>query len=430
MRSYKLLAVAVALSFDALAGDSLTLARKAALFQHDLEQRFMLDGQALCKRFVPTEQRPFVSYNMPDNAYMTGIYLGTLAMKYAVTRDEADKAAVLASIDALHRLCTVSGKKGVPARAMWPKDRSIGDDGEWRDSQDGLYRWRGDVSSDQIDGIMFGYGLAYDLVADDDHKKVIAQDVRDIVSHILDNGLKIIDVDGKPTRFGNYSPQFVKTFEAMNALVLLQHLKVAAHVTGDERFTREYRRIAVDERYGDCAVRARWMLFKVNFSDDVMLALAYYPLFVFEDDPAFRDIYVKSFQRSWQGEGGVPGMKAQGNPVYALLAQVALGDDSAVADSVNNLRTFALDVKWNRDTIAGYEKEFGFTFEPAPSSAEPKEGDAVPLDRRARTWSTWVQDPYARAVERRTDEGIEYNGHDFLLAYWFGRYLKRIGPDE
>ncbi len=430
MRFRVLLAVGVVLSFNAMAGDGLTLVRRAALFQHDMEQRFMLEGQALCKRHVPTEQRPFVSYNMPDNAYMTGIYLGTLAMKYAVTHDDADKAAAFASLNALHRLCTVSGKKGVPARAMWPKDKPFDGGAYWHDSPDGQYRWWGDVSSDQIDGIMFGYWLAYDLVADDAHKKIIAQDVGDIVSHILDNDLKIVDVDGTSTKFGDYSAQAVKSFEPMNALVLLQHLKVAAHVTGDERFAREYRRIVIDEHYGDYAVRARWMFIRVNFSDDVMLALAYYPLFVLEDDPAFRDIYVKSFERSWHGEGSILGMKAQRNPVYALLAQVALGDESAVADSLNNLRMFALDVKWNRDTIAGYEKEFGFTFDLTPSSADPKSNEAVSLDRRPKTWSTWVQDPFKPAVDRRTDERIEYNGHDYLLAYWFGRYLKRIGPDE
>ncbi|HPC15511.1 MAG TPA: hypothetical protein P5318_08805 [Candidatus Hydrogenedentes bacterium] len=412
------------------ADGGLTLARKAAIFQHDMEQRFLLDGQALCKRYVPTERRPFVSYNMPDNAYMTGIYLGALAMKYAVTRDEADKAAAFDSINALHRLCTVSGKKGVPARAIWPKDRPLADDGEWRDSQDGKYRWRGDVSSDQLDGIVFGYSLAFDLVADDKHKEIIAQDVGDIVTHILDNDMRVVDVDGKPTRFGNYSPQFVKTFEAMNALVLLQHLKVAAHVTGDDRFAREYRRIAIEEKYAETAVRARWMLFKVNFSDDVMLALAYYPLFRLENDPVLRAHYIASFKRSWHGEGRVPGMKAQRNLVYALLAREVLGDENAIAESVDNLRLFPLDMKWNRDTIAAYGKEFGFTFEPALKSAAPKPGEAVPLDRRARTWSAWVQDPFAHPVEQRPDEGIEYNGHDFLLAYWFGRYLKCIAPDE
>lgn len=395
-----------------------------------MEKRFLLDGQALCKLLLPTPHRPYPFYNMPDNAYMTGIYLGTLSMKYAVTHDDADRAAAFASIDALHRLCTVSGKKGVPARAMWPKDKPYDGGDYWRDSSDGQYRWWGDVSSDQIDGIMFGYGLAYDLVADDAHKKVITQDVADVVTHILDNGLKVVDVDGTFTRFGDYSATAVKTVEPMNALVLLQHLKIAAHVTGDERYEREYRRLAIDEHYGDYAVRARWMLFKVNFSDDVMLALAYYPLFVLEQDPVFRDIYTKSFQRSWQGEGAIPGMKAQRNPVYALLAKVALGDDSAVADSLNNLRAFSLDVKWNRDTIAGYEKEFGFTFEPTPSSAESKPGEAVPLDRRPRAWSVWVQNPFNPPVDQHMSNHIEYNGHDFLLAYWFARYLKSIGPDE
>jgi len=63
---------------------AMPLHEKATLFQHDMEKRFLLEGQALCKLKRPTESRSFVAYNMPDNAYMTGIYTATLAMKYAV----------------------------------------------------------------------------------------------------------------------------------------------------------------------------------------------------------------------------------------------------------------------------------------------------------------------------------------------------------
>ena len=114
----------------------MTLAQKAAVFEHDMHARFLLDGQALCKLKVPTPNRSFVAYNMPDNAYLTGIYLGTLAMKYAVTHDPATKAAAGECIKAVHLLCTVSGRPGLLARAAWPADRPMEDDGIWRDSPD------------------------------------------------------------------------------------------------------------------------------------------------------------------------------------------------------------------------------------------------------------------------------------------------------
>jgi hypothetical protein len=151
-----------------LAGaDEMSLARKAAVFQRDMEARFLLDGQALCKMNTARPGHPDATYNMPDDAYMTGIYLGTLAMRYAATQDPAVKDAAHQSIQALHLLCTVSGKPGLLARAAWPLDKPFDDDGIWRNSPDGKHRWRGDVSSDQVDGVLFGYSLAYDLAADD-----------------------------------------------------------------------------------------------------------------------------------------------------------------------------------------------------------------------------------------------------------------------
>lgn len=323
---------ALALWVGAVAAENnLSLAKKAMLFEQDIARRFLFDGQVACKLHVPTAERPDVTYNMPDNAYMTGIYLGSLAMKYAVTKDPADRAAASASIRALHLLCTVSGKKGLLARAAWPLDKAFSDDGAWRESPDGKHKWRGNVSSDQMTGVIYGLAMAYDLAADDAHKKMIAADIADLVGALLDNGLMIVNIDGKPTQFGKYMPGYVKTVEKMNALLLLQHLKVAAYVTADARIEREYHRLAVDEQYAETAVAARMMRRRVNFSDDVLLFLAYYPLIKHETDATLKELYLKSLRRTWEGEGKVPGAKAQGNPFYAFLVHDLLGDDSGVA---------------------------------------------------------------------------------------------------
>jgi hypothetical protein len=84
-------------------------------------------------------------------------------------------------------------------------------------------------------------------------------------------------------------------------------------------------------------------------------------------------------------------------------------------------------MKWNRDTLAAYEREFGFTFDPAPKSPEPQPGEAVPLDRRRKQWSVWVHTPY-EAGDRTADSGLEYTGLDYLMGYWLGRYFETI-PD-
>lgn len=416
------------------AGDSLTLAQKAALFDHDMQQRFILDGQALCKLEVPTATRPFVAYNMPDDAYMTGIYLGALSMQYAVTKDPAVRAEASASIAALNLLCTVSGKKGLLARAAWPADKPMADDGNWRLSDDGKYKWRGDVSTDQMDGVFYGYALAYDLVASDDEKAQIAARVSELAGSVLDNGLHIIGYDGKITTWGKYSPEYAKSWAKLNALLLLQLLKVAEHVTGEARFAEAYRHWAQDEGYAEAAVRARLTgnptRGQVNHSDDVLLFLGYYPLFEYEKDPAIRHFYTESLKRSWGGTERFPGVKPEANPFYTFMVHRFLDDASCDAAAIDTLRWFPLDMKWNQATIAAYAKEFSFTFDATPRSPEPGPDQPVPVDRRAKSWSAWVMDPYAPGDDRSVDALMEFNGHDYLMAYWLGRYAGYVGADK
>lgn len=413
----------------------LSLRQKAELFQRDMEERFLLDGQALCKLKLPAPGRDYVAYNMPDNAYMTGIYTGTLAMKYAVTRDEADRQAALQSLNAMHLLCAVSGVPGVPARAAWPAGKPMEDDGIWRRSPCGRYLWRGDVSTDQVDGLMFGFALAFDLVADDEEKGKIARNVTAIIDRVLEHDMRIVDVDGKPTRWGRYGPKYVSRGERMNALLWLQALKVAAHVTGANKYADLYTNWAVGENYMEYARTARRMaspLFAglVNHSDDMLIFLAYVPLLMYEDDESLRVALLASLRRSWEGDGRFPGVQPEQNPFYTFVAARHLETISDIHGARDTLRRFPLDMKWNSDTIKKYEDELNFNFDKMPSSPESEPNKPVPIDRRVKTWSAWVQDPYHSGGERTSDEAIEYNGHDYLLAYWTGRYYGFINEND
>lgn len=433
MLKHRMIYLGLFCCFQAVYASPMNLSKKADIFQYDMEERFLLEGQALCKLQLPHAGRDFISYNMPDNAYMTGIYVGALSMKYAVTGSPADLTAAQKSLKALHLLCNVSGKPGLLARAAWPLERPMADDGIWRPSDDGKHKWRGDVSSDQMDGVLYGFSLAYDLIADDEEKAMIAADVAALVGHILANDLRIIGYDGKVTTWGKYFPAYTR-FEPLNALLLLQALKVAHHVTGEARFGDAYRKWAIDEGYAERSLRARKSLnplFRgaVNHSDDVLLFLGYEPLLRYEEDPVLRDLYLESYRRSWEGPGRYPGMKGEANPLYAFLAAKYLGDTSEVAAAIDTLRWFPFDIKWNRDTIARYEEKFSVTFDPAIQSPEPAQGQAIPIDRREKTWSTWVQDPYNSPGSRDRDEGIEYNGHDYLIGYWLGRHYEMIPAD-
>ncbi|MFA7693737.1 MAG: hypothetical protein GX117_05050 [Candidatus Hydrogenedentes bacterium] len=404
------------------------LHKKAEIFEYDMQERFLLEGQALCKLKLPTQDRDFIAYNMPDNAYMTGIYTAALAMKYAVTASPADHKAALQSLEALHLLCSVSGTPGVPARAAWPIDKANDDDGIWRDSPCGKYSWRGDVSTDQVAGLLFGFAFAYDLTADDAEKERIKWDVTAIVDRICKHEMQIVDVDDKPTRWGRYGPKYVMRGEAMNALLWLQALKVAAHVTKESYYENLYKHWAEEEQYLEIASKARRMAAPrfVNYSDDVLLFLAYLPLLVYETEENVRVKIQESLNRTWIGTDKFPGKMPEQNPLFAFLAAKYLGDKAHVEGALETLQQFPFDMKWNQDTLESYTTKFELQLKPIIPKVDLKEGDLVPMAYRSKAWSAWVQNPYYSAGDRSKDDPMEFNGHDYLLAYWMGRYFSLI----
>ncbi len=412
----------------------LSLAEKAELFEHDLMERFVIDGQVMCKLRVPEEPDDPLTYNMPDNAYMTGIWLGTLSMKGEASDESAVREQGQAALNALNLLATVSGKPGLLARAAAPADAPFNDDGIWRVDESGEWKWRGDVSSDQVTGVMFGLFWAYNTWARSQVEAIIEGIASSIVDHILANGRQIIGYDGEPTAWGNYTAEYVRDVEPMNALLLLQHLKVAAWVADDVKYDEAYERIAFEEGYADIARKARRMggAYPVNHSDDVLLYLAYMPLLASMHDGRERDAFMESLERTWLGENGVPGTQAENNPLFEMVSRYHLHRwkpneyaeverrDPAV---VGPLEQFPLDIKWNRGTIAAYEEEFDFEWPRVEAEKAPGADGAVPYSQRPKAWSVLVQNPYVEG-ERSADAGMEYNGHDYLLMYWLARDLR------
>lgn len=420
-------------SYSEDTGKPVSLLKKAEIFQQDMEERFLLNGQALCKLRLPKDGKG-LSYNMPDNAYMTGIYVATLSMKYLVTKNEKDKEQLVQSVKALNHLCRVSGEPGLLARAAIPADSTWEDDGIWRLSPDKKYKWRGDVSSDQVDGVMFGFSWAYDAITDEDIRKEIAKDVTDIVEHILKNDLRIVDVDGKPTIWGKYFPQYTK-IEPLNALLWLQALKVAHQVSGNDKYAELYKKYAIEMKYAETAVLSRRNLDPtrkgfVNHSDDVLFFLGIEPLLRLEQDPQIRGYYIQSLKHAWEGTPPYPGLKPEANPLYSFLAAKYLNDRSEIENAINTLVWFPFSIKWNQDTLKKYEERYGIKLSWEVQSPDPEKGKPIPIDRRENTWSAWVQDPYLSPGDPMEDSPLEYNGHDFLLGYWLGRYYGYIPPDK
>ena len=77
-----------------------------------------------------------------------------------------------------------------------------GDSREWHQGQGKYagYRFYSDVSVDNFNAVLYGYAIYYDLAADAGQKAIITQDVDRLMTHLLDNQYRIIDLDGEVTQ--------------------------------------------------------------------------------------------------------------------------------------------------------------------------------------------------------------------------------------
>ena len=174
------------------------------------------------RRRLPTADRPDVTYNMSDTAYMTGLYCAAQTWRYLATGDPEAAGRARAAGEALRHLVAVTGRRGLLARASAPVDEPWLDDGTWRVSADGTRRWRGNVSSDQVDAMMFGLFVYGTTIAGADERRVLGATVAEVVDAVVGSGLRIVGYDGQPTRWGRYEPAYVLNEEPMNALLMPQ----------------------------------------------------------------------------------------------------------------------------------------------------------------------------------------------------------------
>ena len=422
-------ALFVAFAIGTNASDDLTLAAKARVFDADLVERFLDQGQVRVRRWLPTRERPFVHHNMSDTAYMTGIYCATQTWRYLATGDPEAADLARAAAVALGHLVTVTGSPGLLARASVRQGIPWFDDGVWHVSADGQHRWRGGVSSDQVDGLIFGLFVFATELADPAEREAVGRTIGSVVDAIIANGYHIVGYDGEPTNWGHYEFDYGTREEPMNALLLLQMVKVAHALTGEARYETEYRRL-LDRGYARTGEGARLddPPLEANHSDDVLIALALYPLLALERDPVIRASYLRAAERWYRG-GIHPGIDVEANPFATFLYQHWTGERAGHAGALNTLREVPLDMKWNPDTIAAYVERFGFTFQAEPLTPYPGEV-LLPVGQRGRTWSFLVHNPYRVGGDRLVPAPFETNGLDFLLSYWFGRANDLVGARE
>jgi hypothetical protein len=343
-------------------GEDTTLMRgKAVYFERDLHQKHWLDG--LYVSIVPASPPGHVvphTVDQPGNVIHAGVwtgrYLAGVGYQYAVTQDVKVRQYGGEILQALRILQEVTGKPGLLARGYvkghgpvedWERDGK--DSPEWHQGQGRYaeYRWHGDVSVDNFNAVLYGYAIYYDLAADEAQRQMISQDVDRLMTHLLDNHCRIIDVDGEVTLWGHVGvdpdPQFDEYYRKLYAtrfnrgesqdrtwrpplrgsLMLLPDLLIAQHITGNNRYGEFYRQVLA--RFKDNPDRRRnsgpfslERLARVNHSSEGQAYEALYNLIRFEKDPDLLGVYRKWVEDLWEMNW------MEGNPLFTWMTLVLL----------------------------------------------------------------------------------------------------------
>jgi hypothetical protein len=433
MQRVLLLALIPALSFvpanAAPVTDASPLLEKAKYLQADLIDKHLGDGIYVSITNVPppgiklphTVDQPG---NVIHSGVWTGRYLAGVAYQYAVTKDPWARRHAQTLLDGLHRLQAVTGKPGLLARGFvrghgpvedW--ERGGRDSKEWHQGQGEYadYRWYGDVSVDNFNAVLHGYSVYYDLAADAAQKKQIAADVDRMMTHVVENRCRIIDVDGEVTLYGHigidpdpardeyyqrvyasrldrYGVKEVGRLPLRSQLMLLPDLLIAHRITGKQSYLDLYRRVV--ERFRDNpdptrnkAPYSQERLARLDHSPEGQAYEALYTLVLHEKDPALNELYKQWVRDLWEAN------YTESNAVFAFMT-VALVKDAAHAseglrDSLESLREYPLD-RVMRPVMNSLRSDIERNPHNARLAAKPVPMQQRPLDNEY----AWKGNPY------------------------------------
>jgi hypothetical protein len=325
---------------------------------------------------------------------------------------------------ALMKLEEVAAEDGFFARSIVPPDeceaKQQAGAGEWHLSADGQWCWKGDTSSDEFVGHMFGLSLFHDLVASEDEKADVARTIDRIVGTMVDNGYKMLDIDGEPTTHGHFDPWFMENdLSAMlgdaglNSAMMLGGLHAAHHATGDARYREAFDYLARERGYRDYVSRIEEIniTVRINHDSEEMSFLAMYTLMRYEDDPELMEDWKEGLEYLWEVQ------RSERNPEFNMIyAPLAEADAYDLDASIDTLKRLPLDlVLWGLDLSHRLDRDE----DSLPDRFGRDQNTFVfPYDERQAM--RWAENPFA--YELRGDGHSESSGTFWLLPYWMARY--------
>jgi hypothetical protein len=399
----------------------MTLTAKSRAFVQRVQARHNRWGLTASSQLrVPGDVSTNQMVSSDNDGLWTAMYVAAECFRYTVTGETEARENARRGMQAIMRLEAITGIPGFPARSFIKVGEDIQPrEGEWHDTPDKAWRWKGDTSSDEIVGNYFVYPIYYDLVADDAEKPPLRGAIERITNHILDNHYQLFDVDGQRTRWGWWGPDAIwedPDETGLRALHILSHLRVALHMTANaqyrDRYQTAYDDLVNTHKYHWLTRNQKIMVpGHINHSDDELAFLSYYPLLHYETDPKLLDVYKQSLERSWQIE------RPERNPLWNVIYAAGTGArEFDRAESLRSLQEIPMDtIDW---TVRNSQR-LDVPIDPMSDRFGHRQALIVlPYDELPM--SKWNGNPYN--LDGGNDGRSEDDGAYFLLPYWMGRY--------
>ncbi|NUM55429.1 MAG: hypothetical protein HUU46_17410 [Candidatus Hydrogenedentes bacterium] len=404
-----------------------TLQKKAAWYERWIDEWGMRRLGFISSLTWDAQRNEWIRFISDNDGGWAAHLLNAYCFKYAVTKDPNVREQAVDVFRTLRWCEQISSIPGFPARAiatvgepsMLAETGSAGLPSEWNPTPDGKWLWKGDTSSDEVDAHMQSTMIFYELVAQGKEKDAAREHLRRIVGHIVDNGWVLRDLDGKPTRWARWDPEYLQRpygYEArgLNGMEALSMVTLTHAITGDEKFNAARQQL-LDWGYHNEVLRQKLVFPVVTHFDDRLAFLAYHPLLTYERDPALRSIYRRSLERSWEVK------RIETMPWFNYLYGALTGNEMDNARALKNLQEWPLDCR-NYTYVNSCRADLQ-----VPDGFINYVCDWKSMSARNIGPSRWDNDFL------RLDGGGGKSVADpsaFLDAYWMARYYGMVLPPE
>ncbi|HPC17187.1 MAG TPA: two-component regulator propeller domain-containing protein [Candidatus Hydrogenedentes bacterium] len=397
-----------------------TLLEKAETIEKRINERHRRLG-LVAECMLDNAENP-TSHTIGDNdndGLWTAYHVAAMSLCYGATKDESARASAQTGMKALYMLQDASGTPGLVARSMLPAAEGKLKGPQWRPTPDDAMYWKSDTSSDEIDGHYLAFYTYFEHIArhDPEERETAVRHVRALTDYIVDNGYRLIDWNGKRTRWGFWDPKTLNDslFEyveaGLNSLQMLSFLKVAHYMTGDRKYEDHYRSLIVDHHYlANVLLTKKTFPDSVNHSDDQLAFVAWYPILQLEKDPKVRRALCMGVQRHIQI------VQCEQPSFYTFVYATVDPQGADIEGAVENLRQIPADRRhW--DMMNSHRADVSFS--PLPNRfGQQVLTRVLPADERE--FAKWNADPYI--PDYPGDGRHEDDGAAYLLPYWMGRY--------